>query len=72
MNGGLELSKLSFKTFCIEFYSQHINKPSNEVYKLFQNKGVMDLLETDYDDLHGMSMEYMMQFIDNYLNGGKE
>lgn len=66
------MSKLSFKTFCIEFYSQHINKPSNEIYKLFQDEGVLDLLDLDYEDLHGMSMEYMMQFIDDYLNGGKE
>jgi len=66
------LSKLSFKTFCIEFYSRHISKPSNEVYKLFKDEGVLDLLDSDYEDLHGMSMEYMMQFIDEYLSGGKK
>lgn len=63
------LSKLSFITFCIEFYSNHINKPSNEVYLLFKNEGVLDLLENDYEDLHGMGMEYLMQFIDDYLAG---
>lgn len=65
------MSTLSFKVFCIEFYSHHIQKSSDEVYKLFERTGVLDLLETEYEDLHGMSMEYMMQFIDEYLGEEK-
>lgn len=61
------MSKLSFQAFCIEFYSNHIKMSSNEVYLLFEREGVLDLLERDYEDLHGMSMEYMMQFLDEYL-----
>ena len=61
------MSKLSFDTFCIEYYSHHINKPSNEVYNIFKNSGLLDLIDTDYDDLHGMSMEYLMEFFDEYL-----
>lgn len=61
------MSKISFISFCIEYYSQHINKPSDEVYTLFKNEKVIDFLENDYDDLHGMSMEFMMQMIDDYL-----
>lgn len=61
------MSKLSFQTFCIEFYSNHIKMSSNEVYHLFEKEGVLELLERDYEDLHGMSMEYMMQFLDEYL-----
>jgi len=61
------LSKISFQTFCVEHYSQHIQKDSTEVYKMFVNKGVLDLLSNDYEDLHGMGMEYLMQFIDEYL-----
>ena len=52
------MSKLSFISFCIEHYAQHTHKSSDEV---------LDLLKDDYDDLHGMSMEYMMQMIDEYL-----
>jgi len=63
------MSELSFEAFCIEFYSHHINKPSNEVYQIFKEEGVLDLLEKDYEDLHGMSMEYLMQFLDEYLSG---
>lgn len=30
------MSVLSFQTFCIEYYSHHIGKSSNEVYTLFE------------------------------------
>ncbi len=63
------MSKLSFKVFCIENYSNHIGKPSNEVYTLFDNEGLLELLDSDYEDLHGMGMEYLMQFFDEYLGG---
>ncbi|MBS5064097.1 MAG: DUF3791 domain-containing protein [Hungatella hathewayi] len=63
------MSKLSFQTFCIEFYSNHIKKSSDEVYKLFEQNGVLRLLDEDYEDLHGMGMEYMIQFIDEYFEG---
>ena len=61
------MSELSFQAFCIEFYSKHIQKPSPEVYALFAKSGLLDLLKTDYDDLHGMGMEALMQFFDEYL-----
>ena len=61
------MSELSFQTFCIEFYSKHIQKPSPEVYALFAQSGLLDMLKTDYDDLHGMGMEALRQFFDEYL-----
>ena len=61
------MSKISFLSFCLEYYAQHTNKPSDEIYKLFKREKVLDLLRDDYDDLHGMSMEYIMQMIDEYL-----
>jgi len=64
------MSKLSFTTFCIEFYSNHIGKTSDEVYKLFEEEGLLKLLDTDYEDLHGMGMEYLMTFFDDYRKGG--
>ena len=64
------MSRLSFKAFCIEHYAQHIGKPSNEVYDLFAREQLIDLLNSDYEDLHGMGLEYLMQFFDEYLNGG--
>lgn len=65
------MSKVSFIGFCVEYYAEYIGKKSNEVYALFKKEGVLDVLEEDYGDLHGMSMEYLMQFIDEYLGGNK-
>lgn len=61
------MSRLSFITFCIENYADFVKKPSNEIYNLFKQEGLLDLLRSDYEDLHGMSMEYMIQFCDSYL-----
>ena len=63
------MSKLSFKTFCIEYYAAHINVSSEKVYELFKNEKLLDLLDSDYEDLHGMGMEYLMNFFDEYLGG---
>lgn len=61
------MSKLSFVSFCIEHYAQHIKKASNDVYELFKREKVIEFLENDYNDLHGMGIEYVMQIIDEYL-----
>ena len=61
------MSRISFISFCVEYYAKHINKSSNEVYELFKQEKVLDLLENDYDDLHGIGMEYIIQLIDEYL-----
>lgn len=65
------MSKLSFVSFCVEYYAEHIGKPSDEVYELFKREKLLDMLEADYEDLHGMGMEYLMSFIDEYLGGAK-
>lgn len=61
------MSKLSFISFCINYYAEHKGKPANEIYALFQKTGLLQLIRDDYDDLHGMSMEYTIQFCDKYL-----
>ena len=63
------MSKTSFVSFCIENYSDYTHKPSNEVYVNFRDEGLLGLLRDDYEDLHGMSMEYMLQFCDKYMKG---
>ena len=65
------MSKISFISFCVEYYAEHIHKPSNEVYELFKKEKLFELLENDYEDLHGMGMEYLMQLFDDYLGGVK-
>lgn len=61
------MSRLSFKTFCIENYSYHTHKAGTEVYRIFEEQGILKLLDDDYEDLHGMGMEYLMHFFDEYL-----
>jgi hypothetical protein len=43
--------------------------PSNEVYSLFEKNGVIDMLNRDYDILHGFGFEYIVQDIDRFLHG---
>ena len=61
------MSKVSFISFCVEYYAEHIHKPSDEVYELFKREKLLELLDSDYEDLHGMSMEYLMQMFDEHL-----
>ena len=64
------MSKISFKTFCIEMYAKDKNMPGPDVYKLFKNEGVLDMLDEDYDVLHGFGFEYIIGDIDEYLHKG--
>ena len=63
------MSKTSFKTFCIELYADYKSIPSNQVYNLFQKKGVLEMLDRDYDVLHGFGFEYVVRDIDKFLGG---
>ena len=63
------MSKLSFKVFCIEMYAKHKSMPGAEVYTLFEKKGVLKMLDRDYDVLHGFGFEYIVEDIDRFLGG---
>ncbi len=41
--------------------------PSCDVYALFKRRGLLDVLRNDYEDLHGLGMEALMQLFDEYL-----
>ena len=61
------MSKISFKAFCIEFYANHIGKTGSQVFGLFERSGLLKELDDDYEDLHGMGMEALMQMFDEWL-----
>ena len=63
------MSRLSFKAFCIEKYADYKSIPSNEVYTLFEKNGVLEMLDRDYDILHGFGFEYIVRDIDIFLGG---
>jgi hypothetical protein len=50
-------------------YSDYKGIPGNEVYKLFSENGVLEMLDRDYDVLHGFGFEYIVRDIDKYLGG---
>ena len=64
------MSKTSFKAFCVEFYANHTGKTGPEVYEEFEKSGLLKELDDDYEDLHGMGMEALMQMFDDYLGKG--
>jgi len=61
------MSRLSFKTFCIELYADHKSIPSNEVYSLFEKNGIIQMLDEDYDVLHGHGFEYIIHDIEQIM-----
>lgn len=61
------MSKTSFKTFCVEFYANHTGKTGPELYDEFERSGLLKELDDEYEDLHGMGMEALMQMFDEYL-----
>jgi len=64
------MSRLSFKAFCIELYADYKSMPSNEVFTLFENSGVLAMLDDDYDILHGHGFNYIMHDIDKIVESG--
>ena len=64
------MSRLSFKAFCIELYADHKSMPSNEVYTLFEKNGILQMLDDDYDILHGHGFEYVINDIEQILESG--
>jgi hypothetical protein len=64
------MSRLSFKTFCIELYADQKSIPSNEVYTLFEKNGILQMLDEDYDALHGHGFSYVIHDIEEILENG--
>jgi hypothetical protein len=44
--------------------------PSNEVYTLFENNGILKMLDDDYDVLHGHGFEYVIRDIEQIVQHG--
>lgn len=62
-----ELTTLSFLISCIEQYSQHASFCGDETYSVFRDQNLLTHLIENYDDLHGMSFEYLMGYFNFYL-----
>ena len=66
------MSELSFKTYCIENYAEYNKMPSSLVFEKFFKSKLLNHLKTDYEDLHGMGKEYLMDYFDKWLGEGVE
>ena len=67
----VKMSKLSFKAFCIEKYADYKSMPSNEVFKLFEENSVIEMIDRDYEVLHGFGFDYIVRDIDTMIYGEK-
>ena len=56
-----------FLVDCVEYYASFSNRSGENAYIEMKNKSVIDLLKIDYEDMHGMSFEYLCEFIDRML-----
>ena len=59
----------SFLIMCVEQYAKATNKNSGEVYQEMSQKNLFEEMSSDYEDLHGMSTEYLNDYIDTMLGG---
>ena len=58
-----------FVSFCIEQYKKHTNLKGEAVSKLFLKNDVVDYLSANYDVLHTQSSQWLIEEIDNFLEG---
>lgn len=66
------MSVLSFKTYCIENYAEFSKQKSSDVYSFFATSGLLKHLQDDYDDLHGMGKEFLMDYFQKWLTGASK
>lgn len=67
INTALDKKKNRFIIMCIEQYSSAYEKDSQKTYEKMLKTGVMDELISDYEDLHGMSTDYLNSYINSLL-----
>ena len=67
MNKKYDKTVNRFIVMCVEQYAESIKQPSYVIYPLMKQKGVIDYLKIDYEDMHGMSTEYINDFIHGML-----
>jgi hypothetical protein len=64
------MSRLSFKLFCIEKFADHRAIPGNRVFALFEQNGILKMLDDDYEVLHGHGFDYVLNDIEQILQRG--
>ena len=61
------MSRLSFKTFCIELYADKKSITGSEAFAIFNEKGILKMLDEDYYVLHGHGFDYILHDIEQII-----
>ena len=69
-NSALDKKINRFIVMCIEQYALSINQSSSDTYKILNEAGIIKELKDDYEDMHGMSIYSINEYIDKRLSGG--
>ena len=71
INTVLAKKKNRFIVMCIMQYASSNALSNEEVYEKMQRTGLLDEIEDDYEDLHGMSTMYLNDYIGARLGGSQ-
>ena len=69
INTALDKQINRFVIMCVEQYAQFANQDSGVVYQEMKDKGILEELSNDFEDLHGMSTLYLNEYIHSLLTG---
>jgi len=61
------MSRLSFKTFCIELYADKKSITGGEAFAIFNVIDILKMLDEDYDVLHGHGFDYKPHDIEQII-----
>ena len=67
INSSLDKKINRFVIMCVEQYALNSKNSSHQTYIEMKNKGIIENLSNDYEDLHGMSLEYLNHYIEMLL-----
>ena len=67
VNSALDKKINRFIVMCIEQFALSINRNSNEIYPMLKEKGILQELKDDYEDMHGMSTTFINEYIKKCL-----
>ena len=71
-NTSLDKKINRFVIMCVEQYSLFINRDSKSTYGKMKSKNIISELTSDYEDFHGMSFEYLNEYINSQLGDQNE
>lgn len=71
VNSKLDKKINRFIVMCITQYAREYNSDYVTTYFEFVNKGLITEIEDDYEDLHGMSTEYLNDYFHSIIKGGE-